>query len=147
MRRLLLSLTLLCAAALGGCAQLTTFENNVSAAYESLTSSKIDYRYALTSVEAFNTLQTAGTAYLRLPRCHSAGATAVCRDPAATKQIVAGFRAGRVARDAVLRYVRDNPCDNSGRCPLMPKSLYDTLSGTVSTLQSVYATYHVNVGG
>lgn len=145
MRKLLLAAVLgLCVA---GCAQQIA---EIKQAYTAVTSAKVDYRYAQLAVVAFNSLEKDGAIYLNLPTCKTNGPV-LCHDRAATVQIYAAFKAGRVARDNLVGYMRANPCvpDSSGAvtCPLIPQtqSVYSALQSAISTLKAIYDQYHVTV--
>lgn len=131
--------------ALGGCAQLQQWTQGIKDAYTAVSQAKVSYKYALAGVATFNSLEDAGRVYLSLPTC-TASSGPVCHDRHATRQIGAAFQAGRIARDAVLGYIKSNPCSATS-CPLMPQGVYKGLSGVIDTLRAVYTQYNVSMGG
>lgn len=125
--------------ALGGCAQLEELKTRVDQA-ATVVSSSVNTAVSPTNViiasNAFDAMQVIATKYLRLPRC-SGTSGPICRSPAATPPLIAAVKAGRKARDAAQDYVRNNP---NG---MVPGDLYQALTGTVKTIQSIFDTYQV----
>ncbi len=111
--------------ALGGCNTLSM-----------IAGASVNPNYAYALVETFNGFETSADGYLRLAPCVSGG-SAVCRNPAAVKAIVAAVRTGRTARNAVVAAL------HSTNGAAIPVASYDTLSAAVRTLQSAYANYQI----
>ncbi len=112
----------------GGCA-------NIQNAYDTLTGVTVSPTAVYVAVNAFDAVEASATNYLRLPRCKTTGPAVVCRSPAATAAIIPAVRSGRVARNNLRQFLKDHPGQ------LGPKGLYDALTGTTATLQSVLGTY------
>lgn len=117
---------LLLIASLGGCAQLQN-------AYNAVTTAAITPQQVYIAANAFDGLESSGTVYLRLPVCGNLP----CRDPNATKSIVASFRAGRLARNKLEAAVNANP-----GAPV-DANLYATLTSSTSTIKAILAQYGV----
>lgn len=113
-------------------------------------STTVSAQSAYVSINAFNALKTAATAYDSLPACGAAGASVACRNPAAVKQIDAAVRTGTTARNQVMAAL-ETACGLpavTGATPLAacgPISItpYQALEATIATLQSAYATYSI----
>lgn len=119
---------LLLALALAGCASLTK-------TWDAVTGATVSPAAVIVAANAFDALEVTATNYLRLKKCN--GTNPVCRDPAVTKIIVPAVRSGRVARNNLEQFLKDNP----GK--LGPSGLYNALTSSINTLQGVIATYNV----
>lgn len=124
-----LALSLLLALSLGACA-------NLQNTWNTLTSAQVTVTTVAVAGNTFDALEATATAYLRLPRCNGTNGPA-CRDPKATAKIIPAVRAGRVARNNLEQFFVDHPGQ------LGPQGLYDALQASISTLQSVIATYNI----
>lgn len=127
MRKLMLAAAM--ALAISGCTQL----QNV---WDTVTSASVTPTTVIIAANTFDALEATATNYLRLPKCTGSNGP-VCRDPAATKQIIPAVRAGRVARNNLEQFFKDHPGQ------LGPSGLYQALTAAINTLQSVFAQYNV----
>ena len=125
MRKFILVAVLL----LGGCTQLQN-------AWQTVTSASVTPTTVIVAANTFDALEATATNYLRLPKCTGSNGP-VCRDRAATAQIIPAVRAGRVARANLEQFFKDHPGQ------LGPQGLYDALTASITTLQSVFAQYNV----
>lgn len=119
---------LLLAFTLAGCASLTNTWNAVTGA-------TVSPAAVIVAANAFDALEVTATNYLKLKKCD--GSNPVCRSPAATKVIVPAVRSGRVARNNLEQFLKDNPGQ------LGPSGLYNALTASINTLQGVIAAYNV----
>lgn len=119
---------------------------SIENAWTTVSGATVSYKVALTSVAGFNALQDTGAAYLRLPTCTTTSGP-ICHDRHATAPMKAAFLTGRRARDDVLTYMKTNPCDAAGNCPVMPNGVLAGLQGAINELNTLYATYKVAQGG
>lgn len=115
---------------LGACAELQN-------AYNVVTGAQVSPAVVSVAVNTFDALEATATNYLRLARCNGANGP-ICRDPSATKAIVPAIRAGRVARNNLEQFMKDNPG------ALGPSGLYNALQTASATLQGIYAQYNIN---
>lgn len=118
------------ALALSGCSALS----NVGAAYNTLTQSTVSIEAVTIADNTFDALEVTAKNYLLLPKCTASNGP-VCRDPVATKAIIPVVRSGRVARNNMKQFLRDNPG------ALGPSGLYNALITATTTLQAVLAQY------
>jgi len=127
-------LVIIVAVALGlsGCAVMTAIDNGFGIA----TGSSVSPQAVIIEVNTFDAIEATATNYLRLPRCNGA-ALQVCRSPAAMAQIIPAIRSGRLARNQLELFLKQNP----GK--LGPTGLYNALAGAVTTLQGIVATYNI----
>lgn len=125
MKRIILALSL--AFALAGCASLSNTWNAVTGA-------TVSPAAVIVAANAFDALEVTATNYLKLVKCNGSNGP-VCRDPAATKVIVPAVRSGRVARNNLEQFLKDNPGQ------LGPSGLYNALTASINTLQGVVAQY------
>jgi hypothetical protein len=91
----------------------------------------------LIAANSFDALETVGTAYLTLPLCGSAGASAACHTAAAKAAIVPAIKTGRTARNQLEALLQAN---NGGNIPV---ASYNTLEAAIATLQSLYTQYNI----
>ena len=126
-----LALVLCVSVSLGGCAGLQN-------AYDITTGASVSPKAVYVAVNAFNAVEATATNYLRLKKC-TAEAAPICRSPAATIRIVPAIRSGRVARNNLRQFQKDNP----GK--LGPMGLYNALTSATSTVQGVIQQY--SIGG
>jgi hypothetical protein len=124
-KRIILALSL--AFALAGCASLTNTWNAVTGA-------TVSPAAVIVAANAFDALEVTATNYLKLVKCNGSNGP-VCRDPAATKVIIPAVRSGRVARNNLEQFLKDNPGQ------LGPSGLYNALTASINTLQGVVAQY------
>ena len=131
MRRfaVLIIASLALAPAVQGCARM-------QAAYEAATQATVSPQAVVIAVNSFNVLEATATNYLRLRRC-SPTTTQVCRNPEATRAIIPAVRAGRVARDNLIRFVREHPGQ------LGAGGLIDALETVSGTITAIYDRYGV----
>jgi len=114
---------------LAGC---TSFQN----AYNVLTGAQVSPAVVTVAVNTFDALEATATNYLKLAKCNGKNGP-VCRDPGATAIIIPAIRAGRVARTNLETFMVQNPGQ------LGPSGLYNALQAASSTLQGIYAQYHI----
>lgn len=117
--------------ALSGCAD---FRNAVSV----LEGTAVSPAAVYIASNGFDAAEATATNYLTLPRC-AVTSPALCRSPAATKQIIPAVRAGRKARDDLKAFLAANPGQ------LGPTGLYNALTAATGTLHGVFQIY--NIGG
>lgn len=127
MRKLALALCL--TVGLGGCAGL----QNV---YDTATGASVSPKVVYVAMNSFDAVEATATNYLRLKKC-TAVAMPLCRSPAATARIIPAVRSGRVARNNLKQFLKDNP----GK--LGPTGLYNVLTAATSTLQGVIQQYSI----
>ena len=114
---------------LGSCAQLTN-------AWDTLSGTTVSPTAVYVAANAFDAVEATATNYLRLQKC-AATSGSVCRNAAATAQIIPAVRAGRVARTNLETFMAQNPG------ALGPVGLYNALTAATTTLQAVVSQYHV----
>jgi hypothetical protein len=122
---------LLLALALAGCAS-----NPFTKVWSTITSATVDPTTVVVASNSFDALEATATNYLKLVRCNGTNGP-VCRNPAATAKIIPAVRSGRVARNNLEQFLKDNPGQ------LGPSGLYNALVASINTLQGVYTTYNV----
>lgn len=113
---------------LGACAEIQKIESSLTGATVSPTAVYI-------ASNAFDALEATATNYLSLPKC----GTGICRNAAATAQIIPAIRSGRVARNNLRTFLKTNPGQ------LGPAGDYAALQSAVDTLKAIFANY--NIGG
>jgi len=125
------------ALSLGGCAGLQKvsdavgFVTSAAAAVENV---QVSPEMVLIASNSFDAVQVTATNYLRLKRCTGTNGP-LCRDPAYTPTIIATVKAGRVARDDLQKFMRDNPGS------LGKTGLYNALVQSIGTIKEMVATY------
>ena len=125
-------LALVLALGLAGCAaDVAKFK----AAYDVVTSSSVSPTMVYVAANTFDALEATATNYLKLPKC--GGSANICRNQAAVVKIIPAVRAGRVARNNLEQFLKDHPGQ------LGPQGLYDSLTASITTLQTIYSTYNV----
>lgn len=127
MKKIFLALTL--AVSLAGCATFTK-------TWDAVTGATVSPAAVIVAANAFDALEVTATNYLRLKKCTGTNGP-VCRDPAATAKIIPAVRSGRVARNNLEQFLKDNPG------ALGPAGLYNALTASINTLQGVIAVYNV----
>lgn len=133
MKKLLIPLLAL--SLLTGCAgELQKFKS----AYEVVTSSSVSPTMVYVAANTFDALEATATNYLRLPKC--GGSVVVCRNQNAVAAIIPAVRSGRVARNNLEQFLKDHPGQ------LGPQGLYDALTQSITTLQTIYTQYNVSKG-
>lgn len=128
MRKVILSVVV--ALTITGCAN---FQN----AYDLFTGASVSPASVYVARNAFDVAEATATNYLQLQKCVAAG-PAICRSPAATRQIIPAVRAGRKARDDLKTFAAANPG------VLGPTGLYNALVAATNTLQAIYLQYGVS---
>jgi|SRR6185437_14275319 len=128
MKKILLVCTI--ALSLGACAQLQN-------AWNLVTTSQVSPTAVIVAANAFDAVEATATNYLRLPKCTATNGP-VCRNPKATAAIIPAIRSGRVARNNLEQFMKDNPGQ------LGPQGLYNALTTATSTLQAIFAQYGVS---
>lgn len=120
---------------LAGCtSELAKFK----AAYDVVTSSSVSPTMVYVAANTFDALEATATNYLRLPKC--GGLSTVCRNQAAVMTIIPAVRSGRVARNNLEQFLKDHPGQ------LGPQGLYDSLSASIGTLQTIFSQYNITKG-
>ena len=117
------------ALSLAGCAQLT----NV---WDTLNGTTVSPTAVYVAANAFDAVEATATNYLKLQKCTSSSGP-VCRNAAATAQIIPAVRAGRVARTNLENFMAQNPG------ALGPVGLYNALTAATTTLQAIVSQYKV----
>lgn len=136
MRKLLLPMLLVAGLMVGGCARLQAVFDILTAAE----AAEVPATAVIVAANTFDALEVTATNYLRLKRC-TEKTRPVCREPAATAVIVPAVRSGRIARDNLKKFLRENP----GK--LGPSGLYNALSVASNTLTAIYAQYNIQAIG
>jgi hypothetical protein len=121
----------LLALSLGACAN-----NPFTKVWTTITGSTVDPTTVIVAANSFDALEATATNYLTLKRCTGTNGP-ICRNPVATAKIIPAIRSGRVARNNLEQFMKDNPGQ------LGPSGLYNALVASINTLQSVYATYNI----
>lgn len=130
MRKLQLASIVLLGLSLTSCAAWQKVEN----AYVVVTSATVTPNQVYIAANAFDAVEASATQYLRLPVCGSVP----CRDPNATKSLVASIRSGRLARNKLESAVGANP-----GAPV-DANLFATLTSSTSTIKAILAEFGVN---
>lgn len=118
---------------LGGCAgtRLGDFIETVKSA----TTGGVSPEAVYIAANTFDAVEISATNYLNLKRCPQNAP--FCRDPVVTKQLIPLIRAGRVARNNAVQWVKDHPNQ------LAETSLYEKLTTVTSTIQEMMRQYHI----
>lgn len=114
----------------GGCA----FFHKVEDAYQVVTQTAVAPSTAAITILAYNGFEATATNYNSLPRCTGSNGP-VCRDPAAREEIRKIVLSGRVARDDVKQFLRNNPGQ-----PVTIQSYQDLLNAKAA-LEAILAKY------
>lgn len=125
----------LAAAPLGACSQVQQAWQKVEGVAQVVSGAKIDRRAVFVAASAVNGAIVAADIYLQQPVCGTG--PVVCRAAAATEPIVRGVQAARVARNAMLRFMREHPAE------LGDRGLYDAMVAAGDALGQVLAIYNV----
>jgi len=133
MKKLLVSIVAL--SLLTGCA---TELQKIKSAYDVVTSSSVSPTMVYVAANTFDALEATATNYLRLPKC--GGTAIVCRNQNAVAAIIPAVRSGRVARNNLEQFLKDHPGQ------LGPQGLYDALTQSITTLQTIYTKYNISKG-
>lgn len=133
----LIPILMIAALAMGGCAQLQAFDNDVKTAFQVATSAAVTPQQAYIAINVYDGVAATATNYLGWPKCNGTNGPA-CRDPVVRAQIKKVVLAGRLARNDVKAFLRANPGEN-----LNIKSFADLQSATAS-LKSIIAAYQIN---
>ena len=116
----------------GGLAGCTQFTNT----WNTLTGTTVSPTAVYVAANAFDAVEATATNYLKLQKC-TASSGPVCRNAAATAQIIPAVRAGRVARTNLENFMAQNPG------ALGPVGLYNALTAATTTLQAIVSQYKV----
>jgi hypothetical protein len=135
----LISLALLGALALAGCATFQADVAKFKAAYDTIASSTVSPAAVQVARSTFNSLEILATKYQRLPRCTGANGP-VCRDPALRTRIDAAIVAGRGARAGLVSFMKSHP-DALGA-----QGLYDALNASIDEIKTLTAAFRAAVG-
>ena len=130
MKKLLI--LIIAALAISGCAQLQKFEDAISI----MASSKVSPTAVIVAVNSFDAVEVSATNYISLPKCTATNGP-ICRNAAATAQIIKVIRSGRIARNNLLQLMKDHPGE------LATQGLYDALNTAIDTVKAVYSQYNV----
>lgn len=125
MRKLLLSFAL--AVSVAGCAQFKS-------AFDTVTGIEVSPKAVYVAVNTFNALEVTAANYLHV--CRTAPTTPGCSQ-SAIAQLIPAVRSGRVARNALLDFMKTHP-DALGA-----KGLYDALMSTTAVVQQIKDTYKI----
>lgn len=112
---------------LGGCANLTN-------AYNTLTSVAVSDQQVYIARNAFDAIEATATNYIVFCKTHPA--TKGC-SKSAIAQIIPAVRSGRVARNNLTQFQKDNPG------ALGPAGLYNALVTATNTLQAISNQYNI----
>lgn len=121
-----------------GLAGCSTELQKIKTAYEVVTSSSVSPTMVYVAANTFDALEATATNYLRLPKC--GGTAIVCRNQNAVAAIIPAVHSGRVARNNLEQFLKDHPGQ------LGPQGLYDALTQSITTLQTIYTQYNVSKG-
>lgn len=105
-------------------------------AYDVVTGVSVSPVAVYVAANSFDAAEATATNYLRLKRCSTVSGP-VCRSPVATTKIIPAVRSGRIARDRLTQFQKDNPSK------LGPTGLYNALTSATAALQSIYQQYGV----
>ena len=122
-------LAVVLALSLGGCA-------NLQGVYSTITGATVSPTAVIVAGNTFDALEATATNYVSLPRCQTVTNYA-CSNRKAIAPIRKAVRAGRVARNNLEQFLRDNP----GK--LGPTGLYNALNASIDTLKAVFEQYNV----
>lgn len=125
MRKILIPLAL--ALGLGAC-------TNLQNAFSTLTGASVSPEVVYIARNSFDTLEVTATNYIRY--CTVKRGAPGCNDTA-IKSLIPAVRSGRVARNNLTQFLKDNPG------ALGPAGLYNALVTATNTLQSVEAQYNI----
>lgn len=125
MKKLLIPLVL--ALALGACA-------NLQNAYSTITGASVSPEMVYVARNSFDALEVTATNYIRYCTSHRGGTG--CSDTA-IKSLIPAVRSGRVARNNLTQFQKDNPG------ALGPAGLYNALVTATNTLQAVENQYNI----
>jgi hypothetical protein len=134
MRKIIIAVTM--ALSLAGCA--TPFGTRIQSAFSIVSSASaatVDPKAIVIAANLSLALQSTGKNYLRLKRCPVNAP--ICRDPAATPQIINAVIAMRKARNAAQTFIMTHPGQ------LGPSGLYDGLNAAIATTQDIFTRYNV----
>lgn len=117
---------LLAALLLSGCAAIKVVQ-----------SSKVTVSQVVIVGNAADAIEATATNYLQLRKCAAGEKTgkAVCRDPRATKPIIAAIHSERTARDAFTAFYKAHP-DGIGAA-----GLYDGLNSSIAIVSATLANF------
>lgn len=106
--------------------------------------SEVSSKAVLVAAGVFDGVEVTAKSYLRLRPCSDA-TVPVCRQPAATMPIINAIHAGRIARKAALKFLKEHPCPkDKPDCPIGAGGVYDALQAAIATGQQIFAEYQVN---
>ena len=110
---------------------------NLKNAWDVATASAVSPTAVYVAANTFDALEATATNYLRLPKC-GVGSPTVCRNQNAVMAIIPAIRSGRVARNNLEQFLKDHPGQ------LGPQGLYDALTASINTIQTVYSQYNIS---
>lgn len=125
----------LAAAPLGACSQAQQAWQKVEGVAQTISGTKIDRKAVFVAAQAVNGAIVAADIYLQQPVCGTG--PVVCRTAAATAPLVKAVQAARIARNAMLRFMREHPAE------LGDRGLYDAMVAAGDALGQVLAVYNV----
>lgn len=114
-----------------GCTTLS----QIGSAYTMLTDASVPQATAAAAVQSFDIIKESATAYIAY--CTPNPAPAGCNDALIQKKVDPAITAGTQARDGLWGYVKAHPGQ------LGSKGLYDALTASTATLNSMAATFAV----
>lgn len=129
MRKIILAAAI--ALSLGGCA-------NLQNAYSTITGASVSPATVYVARNSFDALEVTSTNYIRYCTVHRAAPG--CNDTA-IRQLIPAVRSGRVARNNLTQFQKDNPG------ALGPSGLYNALVTATNTLQSIQNQYNIGAVG
>jgi hypothetical protein len=119
----------------GGLSGLSNIAQTVSSTVSGVSEVEVNRKAVYTLASTFDALQVTATNYMALCRDYPKNAT--CNRALIQKQIIPAIRSGRIARNSLMRFARDNP----GK--LGTTGAYNALTASVATLQGIYAQYGI----
>lgn len=124
---------------LGGCATASSDWNALTGVVGSVINGSVPRKTVYLAANEYDTLEVAATGYLNFCRTSPGAKVSQICAPGAISQLIPAVRAGRVARNNLLSYLKANP----GK--LGPSGLFKALQAAASTLQGVIAAYNIKV--
>lgn len=127
----------LVALSLGGCATASSDWNAVTNAVGTVINGSVPRKTVYLAANEYDALEVAATSYLNFCRTSPGAAASQICAPGAIAQLIPAVRAGRIARNNLLGFLKANP----GK--LGPAGLFNALQTAASTLQSIIAAYNI----
>ena len=122
---------------LGACSQVQQAWQKVETAAAAVSGTKINRKAVFVAANAVNGAIVAADIYLQQPICGTG--PAVCRTPAATEPIIRAATTAKIARNAMLRFMREHPAE------LGDRGLYDAMVAAGDALSQALAVYNVKI--